>query len=566
MDRKQGITHQIRLRLSAGAFADDRLWKRFSARRLELIDTLDLSLKKALEQEAEIQNVAELLRKEFGYLVEYTQDFDKLVRAAVQLVRRNRKRLLKLKKPDPKRQKHLTLLPELEEQFISEIARLRDVHDDVVDLLYPRTRAQSTVDHASATINHMLAQPKLPPLKQLDIRDTPDFDQGILKCRTILINLIDRLKLCAELVTKKLGNLQLLGQLVISACIAYVFEKLFDQVNPKLIDYLRGKLENPRHLAEFFRRLDPNAPQVTDEVAVISLYMLLGGCVKDFGFTLTMMPLAKMFFFCIMRDYPFFAKVATDFEYYEGRGAVVDTDNTPVAPAAPADTASAGAATVPPPVPTLVPALVPVPVAAPIPTPLTYPTTTTTAPTLPPLATLAEALARVLPIPLAISSTSHTPAATPHARLPVIAPVTASVTKHRKKVLLQFCDKVLEFSYPIQNSAPPRHGELIENARLAFHLANNTIVGLRDLRTHQHLLSDSDLERVFLHHEVIEIEVFTMGTKAIPIYELTLTVTGHQGGDGGNNNGNGGNSSGGTQPRYLLPPLKLPVDNFQPLL
>ena len=50
MDKKHGITHQIRHKLRGGAFADDRLWKRFLARRLELIDTLDLLLKKALEQ------------------------------------------------------------------------------------------------------------------------------------------------------------------------------------------------------------------------------------------------------------------------------------------------------------------------------------------------------------------------------------------------------------------------------------------------------------------------------------------------------------------------------------
>lgn len=88
-DKKIGVTHAIRQRLN---FTDERLWKRFSARRLEMIDTMDLLSKKASEQEDEIKQVADSLRKEFEYSEEYFGDFDKLVRAAVQSVRRNRKR------------------------------------------------------------------------------------------------------------------------------------------------------------------------------------------------------------------------------------------------------------------------------------------------------------------------------------------------------------------------------------------------------------------------------------------------------------------------------------------
>ncbi|CAK7895350.1 hypothetical protein CAAN1_05S03180 [[Candida] anglica] len=95
LQKRLGITYAIRSKLN---FLDERLWKRFSARRLELIDTLDLSSKKASEQEDEIRNVAEALRVEFQYPDEYFSDFDKLVRAAIQSVRRNRKRSSRSKK------------------------------------------------------------------------------------------------------------------------------------------------------------------------------------------------------------------------------------------------------------------------------------------------------------------------------------------------------------------------------------------------------------------------------------------------------------------------------------
>jgi hypothetical protein len=94
---RAGITHAIRSRLD---FLDERLWKRFSARRLELIDTLDLSKKKASEQEDQIREVANLLRVEFDYPLECYPDFDKLVRVAIQSVRRNRKRLYRSKRDD----------------------------------------------------------------------------------------------------------------------------------------------------------------------------------------------------------------------------------------------------------------------------------------------------------------------------------------------------------------------------------------------------------------------------------------------------------------------------------
>lgn len=89
-----GMTQTIRLKLN---FTDERQWKKFSARRLELIDSLSLSDRKASEQDTDITDVANRLRIEYGYPADALLDFEKLVRAGIQSVRRNRKRIPKFK-------------------------------------------------------------------------------------------------------------------------------------------------------------------------------------------------------------------------------------------------------------------------------------------------------------------------------------------------------------------------------------------------------------------------------------------------------------------------------------
>ncbi|KAK9462384.1 transcription factor Vhr1-domain-containing protein [Lipomyces oligophaga] len=92
--RVSGVTQIIRQKLQ---FTNEGQWKKFSARRLELIDSMSLSSRKASEQEDVIIAVADTLREEYGFPPVALPDFDKLVRAAVQSVRRNRKRLPKSK-------------------------------------------------------------------------------------------------------------------------------------------------------------------------------------------------------------------------------------------------------------------------------------------------------------------------------------------------------------------------------------------------------------------------------------------------------------------------------------
>ncbi|KAH3902754.1 uncharacterized protein SCDLUD_000343 [Saccharomycodes ludwigii] len=90
-----GTTHKIRELLN---FTDSKKWKKFSSRRLELIDKFKLSEKKASEQDQNIKRIASILRTEFNYPVNSQVEFEKLVTAAVQSVRRNRKRSVKTKK------------------------------------------------------------------------------------------------------------------------------------------------------------------------------------------------------------------------------------------------------------------------------------------------------------------------------------------------------------------------------------------------------------------------------------------------------------------------------------
>lgn len=92
VQKPSGTTHRIREQLN---FTDDKRWKQFSSRRLELIDKFKLSERKASEQDENIRQIANILRTEFGYPMAASSEFEKLVTAAVQSVRRNRKRSTK---------------------------------------------------------------------------------------------------------------------------------------------------------------------------------------------------------------------------------------------------------------------------------------------------------------------------------------------------------------------------------------------------------------------------------------------------------------------------------------
>lgn len=472
-NKKLGVTHSIRDKLN---FHDERLWKRFSARRLELIDTLDLSSRKASEQEQEIRKVSEILRTEFNYHSSYAPDFNKLVRAAIQSVRRNRKRSSKKHSDEDDYDHYSTNYKKqrLEERnqhsnnFLSEIVRN---DEDVYDVNYNKTKVFTNKDKANDTIDNM-TKPRLPPLSNLSMNETINIPLAS-NAKKVILKKIETSKSCNESVSSKLENLQFLGKSFMATCIGFVFEKSFIHVNQQSLTYLRNKLTSESSLAKFFRDLDPiNTNSINDEAAVISLYILLGGMVKDFGFEDIMNPICEILYASVLQEYPLVAKNSIPYRSEENmrRSSLIDSirGNDDHSLSKLAEVA----------------------------THLQIHSNQSTTSTL-------------------VSSRSMTPSGTPP---PPPAPVSSSSTStsYKKRVYLKFLNQKLEFFYPVRIAATPRFNELLENAKSAFKLPDTTII----IRHHGHVITgDLELERVFRSEEdIIELEITTHNP--MPIYEM----------------------------------------------
>ncbi|EGV60747.1 Vhr1-domain-containing protein [Yamadazyma tenuis ATCC 10573] len=488
--RRLGVTHAIRDKLD---FHDERRWKRFSARRLELIDTLDLSSKKASEQEANITKVAEALRIEFEYSSEYFDEFDRLVRAAIQSVRRNRKRSSKSKRSQDKlagkiaKVKHESFdggssntdsfnSAQDDNEFVSEYTKFNsDSQDDTNE--YSKSKHISNYDQSRAAIVSMV-QPrvgrqnsnflgaKLPSFESLSAVSSL---AQISSKKAVLLNYIERSKSCAEATVKKTANLEFLGRGIIIASVGYVFERSFASTNEKSLDYLRGKLVQESYLADFFRNLEtlPNKDvSLNDEAAVTTLYALLGGCIKDFGFEAIMFPLCELLYWNIIREYPLIAQSSVPFRSTDSMG--------PTSQPSPEIQKSDSFLQ------------------------------------LESLAAVASQVRKQEQVPPALRSLS-------------VSPVAGKV-QGKKAVALRFLSQTLNFTFPTKVSATPKLDELLENARSAFHLSSygdSQVLGLKNMKDGFILKSDADVERVFTSEDHIELEIFTQKPQAVPIYEIT---------------------------------------------
>lgn len=521
-----GVTHAIRARLN---FLDEKLWKRFSARRLEFIDTLDLSSKKASEQEKEIKSVSESLRIEFNYGLDYAPDFEKLVRAAIQSARRNRKRASKsqrqhsdvgpvdnVKKPrifqsapfsqpaflnsyhDPQIMNMRQPLPRFSESdfsngvsdnesihhsnkktFISEISKLNsDSQDDIYDLNYSKTKSFSPFDKSRLAIDNMI-KPRIKYDSMPTINKSLEADTSANEnmAKSIILHYFEISKTCAEARSKKTKNLEALGEAVILSCITYLFEKSFEAASETSTEYLTAKLKKELYLARFYKELDFNvAERLSDEIAVISLYTLLGGCVKDFGFEAIVYPLCELFYISLIKEYPLISKNSKPFTYIN--------ETSKKAHIAQGE--------------------------------------------------FKGGLNSLAAVASDIQKSEHS-TISPPVKLPVEFKKEASVGSQvsgsynfgpgRKQVILKFASSSLEFTYP-QTSAAPRFIEILENARSAFRLSlrDDSILGLKNILTGMIINSDIDLEKIFKTQEKIELEIFTQRSKAIPIYEITSAV------------------------------------------
>lgn len=479
-DKKLGVTHSIRERLH---FLDERLWKRFLARRLELIDTLDLSLKKASEQEEEIKKVAEVLRLEFKYEPEYFPDFDKLVRAAVQSVRRNRKRSTKTRRSNVKRRRlsqdaamaDVQMKEEYADSseserghFISEISRLNTDGQQVYDMSYSRTKSFSSTDQSRAAIDSII-QPVnlesrgphlgvlLPPIGGNIVLLQAENEKELQAIRLLLLLLMKRSKLCLKSATTPGSDyVRILGLSALASISAMVFEKSFSSLNSTSVEYLQEKVTLTAFLARFYRSLEPDSAAtqtLDDDTASLTLQTLIGCCIKDFGFDKVLFLIGEALYRSILIEYPLVLKSASPFLR--------------------ADMESLGLEQ-------------------------TFQTSLTN------LATVASEIR------------SHMPSMSPTAE--------ADETK-KKLVVLRFLLSSLEFTYPIHSLAPPRLVELLENAKQAFKLNDNQIFALRNCRTGATVRSDFDLEKIFENEDNIELEIFLQRFQAIPIYDLASTVT-----------------------------------------
>ncbi|WPK24516.1 hypothetical protein PUMCH_001790 [Australozyma saopauloensis] len=504
-EKKVGVTRLIRERLN---FQDDRLWKRFSARRLELIDAMDLSSKKASEQEDEIRKVADILRVEFLYGQLYYSDFDKLVRAAVQSVRRNRKRGLKTNRGNAKRQHmHSDLgqdsdgikreastginTPTEPSSFLSEIAHLNtDANDSVYDMSYSTMKVITHKDESRNAIDSIIrptlanaAKPSLPSLLKLQTNQRQaEYEQKLRITQNSLLQLIKRSKLCL-MVALRPNNDHLceLGRSAFNAVTALMFETSFQNLNQTSVEYLKVKVTQRDFLAKFYRGLDQEATSnLEEETAVTTLDILIGCCIIDFGFDSVVYQVGEAMYYLILVEYPLVLKSSTQF--YAKPFSHREYNN--------------------------------------IQTPQPY----NSGNSLTNLATIASEMQNFKPVSMSNAQMSKTGSSL-DAPIQENAPPCITPAEERKSVTLRFLSTTFNFFYPIRSCAPPRFVELMDNAKEAFKLNENQLYGLKNTKTGSIILSDFELEKIFYKESFVDLELYSQGFQAIPIYELTSTIT-----------------------------------------
>lgn len=496
-EKKVGITRLIRERLN---FQDDRLWKRFSARRLELIDAMDLSSKKASEQEDEIRKVAEILRVEFLYDQLYYLDFDKLVRAAVQSVRRNRKRGSKTNRAGSKRphlsedpivafdsKEELSKTPSEPSSFLSEIALLNtDANDSIYDMSYSTMKVITHKDQSRNAIDSIIrpakldataSRPSLPPLLKLQSNQRQlENEQNLRSTQLSLLQLIKRSKLCLMVSLRPTNDhLGDLGRSAFQAVTALMFETSFLSLNQTSVEYLQAKITQKDFLAKFYNGLDQDssAGYLDEDTALTTLHILIGCCIVDFGFDNVVYQVGEAIYYLILVEYPLVLKSCARFNSrpfsQRQHSQNVNGEN-----------------------------------------PLTN------------LAAIASELQSFKP-PKASASSSLSQENECDQKIGDNS--TELLREERKSVTLRFLSTSFNFSYPMRSSAPPRFIELMDNARQAFKLNDNQLYGLKNSKTGAIILSDIELEKVFFHESYVDLEIYSQGFQAIPIYELTSTIT-----------------------------------------
>lgn len=309
-----GITQAIRTHLG---FNDDKKWKQFSTRRLELIDKFNLSYKKASEQDDSIKQIANLLRIEFGFPMDTLMDFDKLVRAAIQSVRRNRKRSSRSRLHNDR----FILNEKLEQQSIHQKMGVNSLLSN--NNTTTTTNTSSTTTPSTSHPTSPTPPPQLPPIKNVAQLSISHFNKNKL------LQSIENSKTCALISNNDpnlhIENLIILGQSIISSCASFVLERFFQDLSNDSINYLYKQITSIPTIAKILKNLGV----VTTELIKLSdfqssqlLSKLLGGIIKDFGFDSITYDLAEIFHEIILNQYPL---IATQVEKFNSNTLMIPT-------------------------------------------------------------------------------------------------------------------------------------------------------------------------------------------------------------------------------------------------
>jgi hypothetical protein len=275
-----GVTQTIRCKLN---FSDEIKWRKFSARRLELIDDLELSSKKASEQDDKIYYVANSLRQEYGFPVETLADFDKLVRAGIQSVRRNRKRS-KIK------HNHVLIQPittnpsssnSSNSQFIS--ANMDCTSDSNADTsvqsAIKRSRPNHETDPDRMSINSIISPSRpsaLPSLSNLSFHD--HFRLAIERLNAFTA------KVSSSMPTN--SNTEFLGSSVINVSAASAVERKFP--NSEMADIVRGLVLSYVMMSALVKSLGLSS--------FSSMKVRLASCCREFGFDAIVHSLSNVYY------------------------------------------------------------------------------------------------------------------------------------------------------------------------------------------------------------------------------------------------------------------------------
>lgn len=529
-----GTTSVIRKRLN---FTDEALWKQFSSRRLQLVDSLSLSSKKASEQDEEIKICANTLLHEFNFPESTLAEFDKLVRLAIQSVRRNKKRSEKRlaskletitsdeEQPSHYKRAKLTSTEsedhdlEIENDISKEInhnvdySQLESKHDEKIqgktfsNILVDDNLTNSTFTRSYSfnsgnsesrntsetaeyhdsrvAINSLVAAvlpdtDKLPSLKKLN--ENAEFT----KASKILLHKIKNSKTCYEFSktsnncyekTKNFDLLEEFGSSCINSAVLYTLEKWFDHLLPDSSSYIKLRLKSDLTLGLIVKNLDTTSVEVnrlSDFVASQLFKKLVGGCVKDFGFNTVLNPLCDILHSIILKDYPIISKEqSSDKNITTGLPTPRDSLRAPSTNYF-KDLSIIDSA-----------------IAKPHPTnSLTeYPSSD-----LRKSDQRSELSSTDLPdFPL---STAYIPLVnidtTPPMRSP---PILRS--KQFTNVTIKFKEKELKFRYNIDTNAPPTIPELIENCKQAFGIfSSSRVLNLKNISANRIIKNDYDLERL----------------------------------------------------------------------